>query len=63
MQDGRLRPKKNHAMTGAEFDERVHRLNTRAPKVTRRAWDNVTGQVGDMLAFPFLLDDEGNKVC
>jgi Ca2+ transporting ATPase len=60
--DGRMRPKKNYAMTGAEFDERVHRVDTTKPKVLRRAWDNITGQVGEMMAFPFLLDSNGRKV-
>jgi len=60
--DGRLVPRRNFAMTGAEFDERVHAVDASKPRALRRAWDAATGQAGDMLAHPFALDADGNKV-
>ena len=55
-------PKKNFAMTGAEFDERVHVLDTAAPKVMRRAFDVDSGAVGERLTHPFKKDAKGDKI-
>ncbi|KAH8074182.1 calcium-transporting ATPase [Aureococcus anophagefferens] len=55
-------PKKNFAMTGAEFDERVHVLDAAAPKVVRRAFDVDSGAVGERLTHPFKKDAKGDKI-
>uniref|UniRef100_A0A7S2R848 P-type Ca(2+) transporter n=1 Tax=Mucochytrium quahogii TaxID=96639 RepID=A0A7S2R848_9STRA len=56
------KPKRNFAMTGAEFDERVHRKARGKPKVIRRVYDPATCDSKEMEAEPFLLDSSGNKV-
>jgi hypothetical protein len=40
--NGRQVPKPNFAMTGAEFDERVHFVDSSKPKVKRRAYIHAT---------------------
>ena len=60
--NGVRHPKPNFAMTGAEFDERVHLLDTAKPKVRRRFFDVATNTYTDCMAFPFVLDDKGKKV-
>ena len=58
-----LKPKPDFAMTGAEFDERVHVLDTSKPNVMRRRYNRVTGEPDFGLAPPFLIDpDTGDKV-
>ncbi|KAJ1448660.1 hypothetical protein M885DRAFT_538441 [Pelagophyceae sp. CCMP2097] len=60
--DGTVEPKPMFAMTGAEFDERVHKLDETKPKVMRRCFDARSGLVGERLAFPFLRGAGGDKV-
>ncbi|CAK9021457.1 Plasma membrane calcium-transporting ATPase 3 (PMCA3) (Plasma membrane calcium ATPase isoform 3) (Plasma membrane calcium pump isoform 3) [Durusdinium trenchii] len=61
--DGRGMPKPNFAMTGAEFDERVHVKDTRKPKVMRRVYNPTTGEAEEALALPFKVDEQTkNKV-
>jgi len=55
-------PKPFFAMEGAEFDERVHSLDDAAAKIMRRAYDEATGAVGEMLQFPFKRDADGEKI-
>lgn len=59
---GDLVPKPDFAMTGAEFDERVHLKDETKPKVKRRCFDPDTGLVGENFAFPFLRDESNDKV-
>jgi len=56
------RPKPNFAMTGAEFDERVHFLDESKPKLKRRVFDKASNDAGEGLAYPFLCDENGNRV-
>lgn len=51
-------------MTGAEFDERVHKLdvNPNVAFVTRRTFDFATKTDAVRLSPPFLLDERGRKV-
>lgn len=60
--DGASGPKPDFAMTGAEFDERVHVLDASKPRVMRRAFDAASGTVGEALTFPFKRDESGAKV-
>jgi Ca2+ transporting ATPase len=60
MADGN--PKLNFAMTGAEFDERVHTVDPNGQKVKRRFWDSKTGLDGEEVALPFKEDKGGNKI-
>lgn len=61
--DGRSRPKEFFAMTGAEFDERIHVRDLRKPAVLRRAYDFNTKQIGEMKAPPFRIDSStGEKI-
>jgi magnesium-transporting ATPase (P-type) len=53
-------PKENYAMTGAEFDERVHLIDSSKPKVLRRSFDPKTKEVKEMLAFPFRTNLDHN---
>jgi len=55
-------PKAGFAMTGAEFDDRVHRKDPSKPRVVRRVFDREAKDSVDRLAEPFLLDGAGNKV-
>jgi P-type Ca2+ transporter type 2B len=55
-------PKNGFAMTGAEFDDRVHRKDSKKAKIVRRVFDPKFNDAVDSLAEPFLLDDAGNKV-
>jgi hypothetical protein len=55
-------PKVGFAMTGAEFDDRVHKKDPSKPLVVRRVFDPKINDAVDSLAEPFLLDDSGNKV-
>jgi len=58
--NGALLP--NRAMTGAEFDERIHRLDLSKPKALRRVFDKAKGGQLEGLAYPFLLDRDGAKM-
>ena len=60
--DGRLYPKECFAMTGAEFDERIHERDRDKPMVWRRAYDFKTKKFGEMRAPPFKVDANGQKV-
>ncbi len=63
LQPGTGKPKPDFAMTGAEFDERVHFLDTAKPPIKRRCFDAKTGDVGEGLCKPFLVDEvTGAKV-
>ena len=55
-------PKEGFAMTGAEFDDRVHKKDSSKPKIVRRVFDPTINDAVDRLAQPFLLDSDGNKV-
>jgi Ca2+ transporting ATPase len=55
-------PKPDFAMTGAEFDERVHFLDKNKPKIKRRTFEFKTRTAGESLCYPFLCDAAGNKV-
>jgi len=55
-------PKKNFAMTGAEFDDLVHHKDPSLPKVIRRVFDPKINDAVDTLAEQFQLDSNGNKV-
>eukprot|EP00957_Ditylum_brightwellii_P156332 11899191-Ditylum_brightwellii.AAC.1 len=48
-------------MTGAEFDDRVHLKDDKAPHVVRRVFDPEINDAVDKLAPQFLLDEKGNK--
>lgn len=50
------------AMTGAEFDERIHVLEESGGFVTRRRYDLVQNTESFGEAKPFLLDRAGRKV-
>uniref|UniRef100_A0A7S4VBP8 P-type Ca(2+) transporter n=1 Tax=Ditylum brightwellii TaxID=49249 RepID=A0A7S4VBP8_9STRA len=54
-------PKEGFAMTGAEFDDRVHLKDGKAPHVVRRVFDPEINDAVDKLAPQFLLDEKGNK--
>lgn len=56
------KPKEGFAMTGAEFDDRVHKKDSTKPKIVRRVFDSSINDAVDKLAEPFLLDSDGNKV-
>lgn len=60
--DGRRVPKKDFSMTGAEFDERVHKLDRTKPMVLRRTFDATSGDVVERLAPPFALDTKEEKI-
>jgi Ca2+ transporting ATPase len=60
--DGRPTPKFGFAMTGAEFDERVHKIDNTKPPVLRRAFNQETKDVGELIAKPFMLDAKGEKI-
>ncbi|KAJ8611480.1 hypothetical protein CTAYLR_005148 [Chrysophaeum taylorii] len=64
LQCGILRPsdvgKPNFAMTGAEFDEKVHVLDEEKPKIMRRHFDG--SKVGEMLAYPFKKTEDGKII-
>ena len=49
-------------MTGAEFDDKVHKKDPSKPKIVRRVFDPKINDAVDSLAEPFLLDESGNKV-
>mmetsp|Transcript_2959 Transcript_2959/g.5698 ORF Transcript_2959/g.5698 Transcript_2959/m.5698 type:complete len:1022 (-) Transcript_2959:3022-6087(-) len=55
-------PKTGFAMTGAEFDDRVHLKDSSKPETVRRVFDPEINDAVDRLAEPFLLDEAGNKV-
>lgn len=55
-------PKKNFAMTGAEFADLVHLKDPSKPKVIRRVFDPTINDAVDKLAEQFLTDIKGNKV-
>eukprot|EP00529_Nitzschia_sp_RCC80_P007988 CAMPEP_0113493674 /NCGR_PEP_ID=MMETSP0014_2-20120614/28713_1 /TAXON_ID=2857 /ORGANISM="Nitzschia sp." /LENGTH=1331 /DNA_ID=CAMNT_0000387543 /DNA_START=245 /DNA_END=4238 /DNA_ORIENTATION=+ /assembly_acc=CAM_ASM_000159 len=55
-------PKEGFAMTGAEFDDRVHKKDRSKPKIVRRVFDPSINDAVDKLAEPYLLDSDGNKV-
>jgi magnesium-transporting ATPase (P-type) len=55
-------PKVGFAMTGAEFDDRVHKKDPSKPQIVRRVFDPKIKDAVDSLAEQFLLDDSGNKV-
>ena len=50
------------AMTGAEFDERVHFIDETGVKIKRRFWDRATGKDGEAVAYPFKKDACGKKL-
>jgi len=60
--EGRKRPKKDFAMVGAEFDERIHCLDLNAAPVLRRRFDAATNDVDEAMMPPFQLDGKGEKV-
>lgn len=60
--NGRLYPKECFAMTGAEFDERIHERDHSKPLVWRRAYDFKTKKFGEMRAPPFKVDVNGDKI-
>ena len=63
LQPGTGKIKPDFAMTGAEFDERVHFLDSAKPPIKRRCFDPKTGDVGEGLCKPFLVDEvSGSKV-
>jgi len=55
-------PKKNYAMTGAEFDDIVHLKDPDKPQILRRVFDPDVNDSVNKLADPFKLDVNGNKV-
>lgn len=57
-----MTPKTDFAMTGAEFDDRVHKKDPSKPRAIRRVFDPEINDAVDKLAEPFLLDESGNKV-
>jgi len=60
--DSKGNPKPFFAMTGAEFDERVHVLDKSKPKILRRFYDFRENKMGEKLAYPFMTDEKGEKV-
>lgn len=55
-------PLDNFAMTGAEFDERVHKIDTSKPKVLRRFYDSKKKKAIDAMSYPFMRDENGDKI-
>ena len=55
-------PKSKFAMTGAEFDDRVHLKDSDKPKIMRRVFDPEVNDSVEKLAEQFKLDSNGNKV-
>ncbi|GBG29686.1 Calcium-transporting ATPase [Hondaea fermentalgiana] len=56
------KPKPNFAMTGAEFDERVHIKDSKKENVRRRVFDFEKHEATEAMAPPFKLDKSGNKI-
>jgi len=57
--DGSVKP--NFAMTGSEFDERVHMKDMLKEKVKRRVYDAESKTTKEAVAYPFKLDRDGRK--
>jgi len=60
--DGRNIPKTGFAMTGAEFDEKVYKIDFTKPQVLRRSFNRETNDVSELMAKPFMLDAKGEKI-
>lgn len=56
------KPKPNFAMTGAEFDERVHIKDSNKEQVRRRVFNFDKNEASEAMAAPFKLDESGNKI-